>query len=151
MVRDFKTTGSMGAYYDQKFDPNGQVQGYVWSGGELSGRRFNGALIETIYNTKTIGPKIFQTVVEFTTGQQEAWLASVMIERQMIELLWSRVEELGYLAFPQRTNACGDYGGCRFRDACRSSNGFQVDTWLDVNTIHSEWDFMDPDKEESGV
>lgn len=151
MVRDFKTTGSMGEYYDQKFDPNGQIQGYVWAGTQLAGRPFKGALIETIYNTKTKGPEISQTIVEFSSGQQEQWLASLMIERQLIEFMWSRVNELGYLAFPQRTNACGDFGGCRFRDACRSGSGFELNTWLDNNTIHSEWDFMDPDKEESGV
>ncbi len=31
-TRDFKTTGQMGAYYDMKFEPNSQMQGYTFVG-----------------------------------------------------------------------------------------------------------------------
>lgn len=148
VVGDYKTTSRKGKNYEKKFDPNAQIQGYVWAGGELSGRKFEGALIETIYNTKTRGPEITQHFVEYTSGQQEAWLASRMMERSMIHMMWSRVEELGYLAFPQRTNACQDFGGCPFRGACQTGSGWELEQWLQAETIHSEWDFMDPDKEE---
>jgi len=92
-VRDFKTTGQMGPYYDLKFEPNSQMQGYVWSKEELSGKKCDGVLIETLYNTKKKGPEIHQTYKSFSQGQQESWVASVMMERQMIQLMWSRVEK----------------------------------------------------------
>jgi hypothetical protein len=147
-IRDWKTTGYMPQNYDKKFDPNSQVQGYVWAGGQLSGRRFNGALIETVYNTKTKGPQIMQHFVDFSTGQMEQWIVSQMMHEQFIRTAWARIEELGYLAFPQNTGACTSMGLCRFRDACLMGSGREIDSWLESFTIESHWDFMQPDKEE---
>lgn len=149
MVRDFKTTSRMGRTYDQKFDPNGQIQSYVWSGAELSGRKFDGALIETVYNTSTKGPEFFQHYFTYTEGQQEAWMASALIQTSIINSLWSRVDELGYLAFPQNTISCDDFGGCSFREPCKASSAREIESWLENYTIYSHWDFTDPDKEEA--
>jgi predicted RNA-binding Zn-ribbon protein involved in translation (DUF1610 family) len=147
-IRDWKTTGYMPKDYDKKFDPNSQIQGYVWAGTQLSGRRFNGALIETVYNTKTKGPQIMQHYVDFSTGQMEQWIASQMMHEQFIRTAWARVQELGYLAFPQNTAACTSMGLCRFRDACLMGSGREIDSWLESFTIESHWDYMAPDKEE---
>lgn len=147
-VKDFKTTGQMGAYYDLKFEPNSQMQGYVWSKEELSGQECSGALIETLYNTKTKGPEIHQTWKSYSRGQQESWVASLMMERQITQLMWSRVEELGYLAFPQRTQACNDFGGCGYREACLAGGGFELEQWLESYTEYSHWDFANPEGEE---
>lgn len=149
MIRDFKSTSRMGPTYSLKFDPNSQFQGYTWSGEELSGQEFDGALIETVYNTKNEGPEIFQHYVQFSRGQQQSWLASVMIENQLIRSMWARVDELGYLAFPQRTNACGDFGGCGYREACLASSGWEIEQWMENYTMYSHWDFANPDGEES--
>ncbi|MEE8113062.1 MAG: hypothetical protein V3T23_01785 [Nitrososphaerales archaeon] len=146
-VKDFKTTGRMGKKYDLKFEPNSQMQGYVWSKEELSGQPCDGVLVETLYNTKSEGPKIFQTWKSFSVGQQEQWMASLMMEKQMIQLMWSRVEELGYLAFPQRTDACLDFGGCGYREACLSGSAYEIEQYLKNDTIEKEWDFTAPDKE----
>ena len=150
-VRDFKTTRYKGDKYEDKFSPNSQIQGYVWSGGELSGRTFDGALIETVHNTKLKGPEISQFYISFTKGQQEQWIASRMMEHSVIHMYWSRVAELGFLAFPQRTSECSNFGGCGFREACQSSSGREIENWLDNYTIESHWDFTDPGKEESKV
>lgn len=151
MIRDFKTTSRMGKNYAKKFDPNAQMMGYVWAGSELSGRKFDGALIETIYNTKSTGPAIYQHYVTFTPQQIDAWKHSMMIEHQQIRTMWSRVEELGYLAFPQRTSACDDFGGCSFRDACRTSSPFELERWIENYTIESHWDFTDPEGEDAAI
>ena len=74
-------------------------------------------------------------------------MASLMIEKQMVQLMWSRVEELGYLAFPQRTNACEDFGGCGYREACLSGSAFEIEAYLKNDTVEKEWDFTSPDKE----
>lgn len=150
-IRDFKTTGTKGDYYEEKFDPNGQVQGYTWAGGELSGRSFDGALIETVYNTKTRGPEITQHYVNYSKGQQIRWMGSMMMEHSMIRAMYARVPELGFLAFPQRTSACSDFGGCHYRGACRTGSGWELEEWLKSETIESVWDFTNPDGEESTV
>lgn len=147
MIRDFKTTGYKPYNYEDKFDPNAAAQGYVFSAHILSGQDFDGAIFETVYNTKTIKAKISQHYVVYSKGQQEQWLASNMMERSMIQMMWARQEELGYLAFPQRTEACGDFSGCLFRDACRTGGAHELNRWLEQNTVYSEWDFTDPSKE----
>jgi hypothetical protein len=148
-IRDWKTTGYKSKYYEKKFDPSSQIQGYVWAGSNLSGRKFNGALIETVYNTKTKGPEITQHYVDFSSGQMEQWLVSQMMHEQFIRTAWSRIEELGYLAFPQNTDSCTSMGLCPFRDACLMGSGREIDSWLENFTIYSHWDFMNPDEEES--
>lgn len=147
MIRDFKTTGYMAYNYDDKFDPNSALQGYVANATILSGQQFDGAIIETVYNTKSQKPKIIQTYKTYSKGQQEQWLASNMMERSMIQMMWARKDELGYLAFPQRTEACGDFGGCGYRDACRTGGEYELNKWLESNTIYSEWDFANPGME----
>jgi len=149
-IRDWKTTSYMPYHYEKKFDPSSQIQGYVWAGSLLSGRSFDGALIETVYNTKS-KPQIFQHYVNFSKGQQEQWIASQMMHEQFIRTSWARVEELGYLAFPQNTGARTMYAPCPFLEACRMGSGREIEAWLESYTIYSHWDFTDPDKEESDV
>lgn len=150
MIKDFKSTSRMGKGYKKKFNPSSQMQGYKWAGETLSGDEFE-VLVETLYNTKTVGPEIHQHHFTYTKGQQEAWIISLMIERQMIAAMWARVDELGYLAFPQRTQACQDFGGCPYYNLCEEngSSGYQMEKWLENYTIESHWDFADPDAEES--
>ena len=151
IVRDFKSTGRMGKTYPLKFEPNGQLQGYVWAFGELSGKQADGALVETVYTAKGADKKedlISQTFVTFSPGQQEQWIASVMMERQIIQTMFDRANAFGYLAFPQRTNACGDFGGCGYRDACLSGSGFEIEEFLKAETVEHKWDFMNPDGED---
>ena len=151
LIRDWKTTKYKPYNYEDKFDPNNQFLGYTWAADELSGQNFDGVLIETIYNTKTQGPIITSHYASYSEGQIEAWQASMMVERQMLHLMWSRVEELGYLAFPMRTQECGSYGGCRYRECCRSGSAFEIEKWLKDYTIESKWDYTDPSGEESKV
>lgn len=148
-VRDFKTTGRMGKTYASKFDPNNQMTGYVWAGRELSGREFEGVLIEVVYNTKTTGPEIHQFLSSRSEGQVDQWLASLYMEHRFLREMWAAEEELGYLAFPQRTSSCDDFGGCYYREACQTGSAWELEEWLKHNTQYSEWDFTDPDKEES--
>ncbi len=150
-IRDWKTTSYKPYHYETKFDPSSQMMGYVWAGSRLSGRTFRGALIETVFNTKTKGPEISQHYVDFSQGQMEQWIASQMMHEQFIRTAWARVEELGYLAFPQNTDACTAMGVCGFLEACRMGSGREIDSWLDTYTIYSHWDFTDPDGEASDV
>lgn len=148
-IRDFKTTGRMGKTYPLQFDPNNQMTGYVWAGEGLSGRAFEGVLIETVYNTKAAGPEIHQFLSTRSQGQIDQWLGSMFMEHRFLREMWAEADSLGYLAFPQRTSACSDYGGCYYRKACQCDSAWQLEEWLKSETQYSEWDFTEPDKEES--
>jgi hypothetical protein len=146
-VRDFKTTSRMGPRYWDKYSPNHQLSGYVWSGQQLSGRKFGGALVEVLYNTKSEGPIIKQQIITRSPGAIKQWEASMYWEHRFIRQMFAAREEMGFLAFPQRTNHCSQYSGCAFRAACQEDSGKDIETWLENYTIHSHWDFTDPDKE----
>jgi len=147
MVKDFKTTSYKPHNYEDKFDPSNQFFGYTWARAELSGQKCDGAIIETVHNTKTIGPAHSQHYVSYSEGQIEAWTVEQMTERQIIMTMWSRLPELGYLAFPKRTQECSSWGGCPFRGACRGGSAFEIEAWLEARTIESHWDFTDPNEE----
>ena len=144
-VRDFKTTSYKHRYLFQKYEMNSQTQGYYWAGSLLSGRRFDGVLIEQVYNTKRQGPDISQIAIEMSAGAIEQWIASQMMWDSFIRTAYSRVGELGYLAFPQNTEHCTQYGLCKFYGACQESSGKLIDKWLEAFTVEKVWDFTNPD------
>lgn len=147
-VRDFKTTSRMGSGFQDRFDPNNQLTGYVWAAGLLSGgRKVDGAIVEVPYNTKTKGPEIHQFLSTRSTGQIDQFLASQRMERRIIRMMEEATPELGMLAWPMRTAACDDYGGCFFRNACRQDNPRAIERWLSLNTVESTWDFHNPEGE----
>jgi hypothetical protein len=144
-IRDFKTTSRMGRTYAAQFDPNNQIAGYIWAASELSMRDIEGVMIETIYNTKTKGPEFHPLLSTRSEGHIEQWLETVQDEIGDIEAREERD------VWAMRTEACSDYGGCYFRDACQKEYWSSIDDWLLANTTHSVWDFMNPDKEEGVV
>lgn len=144
-IRDFKTTSRMGKGYSLRFDPNNQMTGYVWGAQELSGRNVEGVIVEVVYNTKTKGPDFFPFLSTRTAEQVRQWLRGIVWEIGEIE------RQLSAGVFPMRTEACDDWGGCFFRDACRRDGWASIQMWLESNTVESIWDFMDPGSEEGVV
>jgi hypothetical protein len=134
-VRDFKTTSYMGRTYANKFDPNAQITGYVWATMELSGRRVAGAIIETIYNTKTKGPEHHSFLSTRSQFHIDEWMKDIAAAHSEIE----RAEAQGY--FPKRTSSCDMYGGCIFRTCCSMSSPAAREEWLNNHTVERRWDF----------
>jgi hypothetical protein len=147
-IKDFKTTSYMGSGFARRFDPNHQFSCYTWGGQKLSLRPLEGVQVEVAYNTKTKGPEIHTFLSTRSPGHIDQWLASIEDEYDLWELYMSRTEERGMMAWPMRTTACDSYGGCYFRDACQKEHPAQIESWLEFNTKHSVWDFMNPDAEE---
>jgi hypothetical protein len=139
--RDFKTTARMGSTYADQFDPNNQFTGYTWGSTQLSGREVEGAIVETVYNTKTKGPEIHQHLSNRSAGQVEHWVEEMEDEIASIE------RHIEADVWPKRTTACGDYGGCFFRECCQQEHWHAIETWLKSKTIESHWDFMNPEGE----
>lgn len=140
-VRDFKTTSRMGRTYADNFDPNNQFTGYVWAAQQLSGRKVQGVMVETLYNNKSNVAVFKQFLTTRTPGEIEEWVEETMYEIETAR----RYEEDGI--FPKRTTACSDYGGCFFRDACSKSNWRSRERWLESHTIESHWDPREADEE----
>jgi hypothetical protein len=144
-IRDFKTVSRMGKTYGDQFEPNNQMTGYVWAAQELSGRRVEGVIIDVCYNTKNQGPEFHEFLTTRTPEHIERWLETIESETKEID----RYYEAG--VFPMRTQACHDYGGCYFREACKKSSWPMIERWLEANTVESHWDFMNPEAEEGVV
>lgn len=139
-IRDFKTT-SRKEDFTKKFNPSHQFTGYVWAAQQLSGRRVEGVIIENVYNTKTKGPEFIPTLASRTTADIDHWL-------EWIEHVYDRWEESVEKEFwPMYTSACGDFGGCFFREACNSGSWPTIERFLEQRTVYSEWDPMDQSKE----
>jgi hypothetical protein len=105
---------------------------------QLSGRKVEGVIIETIYNNKTKGPEIHEHLSTRSEGHLQKWLTSVEMEVEHIRLH----EEADF--FPLRTVACDDYGGCMYKEACKKEFDVTALSWLEDNTIEERWDFMNP-------
>jgi len=144
-LRDFKTTSRMGKGYGAKFEPNNQMPGYIWASQRLSNESVEGVTIEVVYNTKLKGPEFFPYLSTRTAWQLENWEEEVGYEIENVRSHFLKG------MFPKRTDACDDYGGCYFREACKRDGWPNIERWLITNTIHSVWDFANPDKEEGTV
>lgn len=135
-IRDFKTTTMMGRTYAFQFDPDHQISGYVWAVRELSGRDVEGALIETVYNTKTKGPEFHDFLVTRSRNAIEEWQQDMRTE------LIDMKRNMDASRFPKRTVACDDYGGCQWREVCLKDSWYTRERLLEASTVHEPWDFM---------
>jgi hypothetical protein len=144
-IRDFKTTSRMGATYGSQFDLSHQFSGYTYAARELSGRKVDGVIVNTIYNTKLKGPEVHEHLVTRKDAELEQWLESIQFEMSLIDQY--EAQDI----WPMRTVACNDYGGCPYQDGCKKGYWSHIDHWLKENTIESIWDFLNPDDEEGDV
>lgn len=143
-VRDFKTVGRKDDW-KAKFNPDHQFSGYVWAAQELSGRRIEGVIVDIVYNIKTKGPEFHPTICSRTSDDLEQWLEWVEFEYDN----WERCKAED--KWPMRTTACGDYGGCFFRQCCNRGNWPSIEQWLEERTVFSYWDPLNPEREEAGL
>ena len=140
-IRDFKTLGRKDDW-KLKFNPNHQFTGYVWAAQQLSGRRIEGVIIDVVYNIKTKGPEFYSVTANRSAADIENWLEWVEYEYDLYE------NQVKTKIWPMKTSACGDYGGCYFRECCNLGSWNSMEKWLLEKTIHSVWDPLNPEREE---
>ena len=138
-VRDFKTTSWYGPSYWNGYEVDHQMTGYWWAAGELSGRTIAGVIVEVMYNNKTKGPEIHSQSFGRNKSHFKAWVSSLSGEIGDFERNLDRLDELGIYAFPQRTTACGNWGGCGYLPACELGGQVAIEDWLEQNTVESRW------------
>lgn len=140
-IRDFKTTSYKPNTDSETYNPDHQMTGYVWAAQQLSGRKIAGVIVDTVYNIKTKGPIFKPVLASRNSADISHWLD--WVEDQYDEWVRRCEEE----RWPMRTTACGDYGGCFFREPCNSGDWSTIERWLKANTVESHWDPLHPEEE----
>jgi hypothetical protein len=139
-VRDFKTTSRMGKTYFNGYEIDHQITGYHWAAEKLSGEPVKGIIVEAMYNTLRQGPEMASRHFMRNESQQLAWMASVTKECEDFQRNFGQLEELGVHAFPQRTTACKNWGGCGWLPACEMGGNAAVQRFIAGNTEERRWD-----------
>ena len=114
-VQDQKTSGAqITPRYFEGFSPDYQMSGYTWAGQIIFSMPVKGVVIDAAY-----------IAVGFTAfGRQPVTRSEKQLEEFRLEVLSyiesaRRCHEAGY--YPMNRTACGNYGGCEFRDICARS------------------------------
>lgn len=147
-IADHKTTGSFANSWLNSWSPNGQIDGYLYSGHLYYGDEFRGVLIDGALVQKT-SIDFRRIPVERQTGMLEQWRWEVIdLIEQIIyyENLLNQIRSSGEAqdtlrTFPKCTTSCTSYyGQCPYLDLCKYTNpeqykgdeipnGFIKDTW----------------------
>ena len=139
-VVDHKTTSQMGAGFFNQFRPNNQMTGYVWGGGELSGKRVGGAFINAICVLKSSPVKFARQITSRTAHEIEEWKVSVVRTCEQIqECKRTGIWEL-------RTIACTMYGKCEFHQVHELPHPTQRLAILDQEYVKDTWDYEGRDE-----
>lgn len=113
VVRDEKTTTSIGAAWADQWDLRSQFMGYVWAC-QQSGLTIDTVCVRGIgiLKTKISLAEAFKT---FPSFKVERWLEQIRRDLWRLRRCWDE----GYWDY-NFADACSAYGGCAFRDLCGS-------------------------------
>lgn len=131
-IMDEKTTTQLGASWGRQFDLRSQFTGYSW-GCRQAGIKVDGVIVRGVSILKT----------KYETQQPVSYRPSWQIDRWYEELLdWTEDMIRAWKTGKWRHNldhACGDFGGCTFRQICMTQPGTEQD-WLETYFERRHWD-----------
>lgn len=132
VVRDEKTTTSVGAAWAEQWDLRSQFLGYVWAC-QQSGLSVDTVSVRGVGILKT---KITQVEAIKTYPQTliDRWYEQLRRDLWRIRRAWDE----GYFDF-NFADACTSYGGCSFRDVCASD---YPERWM-ANYVVRRWNPLD--------
>lgn len=114
-IMDQKTTGgTVGTYYFDQFSPNNQMSGYAWAGQAILKSPVRGVIIDAAQIAVNF-TRFERGITTRTPDQLEEWHEST---RYTISLARSAA---ALDKWPMNLSACGNYGGCPFRQLCSRS------------------------------
>lgn len=133
---DQKTTGStVGPYFFKDFSPDNQFTGYTWAGEAILQSPIKGGIIDAAQIAQGFS-RFERGFVTRTRDQINEWLEDV---HYTIELAQQATKSQH---FPMNRTACGNYGGCPYRELCAvtpslretflRSNYKQVQPWSPI-------------------
>ena len=129
-ICDEKTTTQLGPTWSRQWDLRAQFTGYAWAC-RRAGIRVDGAIVRGVSILKT----------KYDTQEAISYRPEWQIERWHDELLdWISDLIRDWKAGRYRHNldhACGDYGGCAFRQPCSSQD---EQPWLETYFEKRFWD-----------
>lgn len=131
----YKVNGPFRQDYIDSFAPNSQVDGYLYAlhklcqegaYGDHNKTKAGGIWIDAALTHKKIHDGFMIIPIERRMEHLDEWLWTTMTWVDMIEGNIAAAKERSSLdtpymaAFPQNTNSCSNFGGCGYRDFCRS-------------------------------
>lgn len=134
-VLEHKSTSVMGPTYFHQFKPNNQVSGYIWAGGELSGKEVVGAIVNAIGVYKSGATKFAREITSRSQHSIDHWKRNV--QSVCAEIAYHEVT--GH--WPLRTNACTLYGLCEFHSVHVLEHEPEQQKRLEVDYIQDRWDY----------
>lgn len=124
----YRKDGHFQASWIESFDPNSQVEGYIYAGKMKYGDKFKGVLIDGALVHRDVHDGFRFIPVERQMPMLEAWLWNThrrirAIEADLADLQVVQDDAGDFLrAFPQKTEACTIYNGtCPYLDLCKSA------------------------------
>lgn len=132
-VMDQKTTGgTVGTYYFDQFSPNNQMSGYSWAGQAILGSPVRGVIIDAA-----------QIAINFTRFERGITTRSKdQLEEWYDSALWTiklARQATALNQWPMNLSACGNYGGCPFRQLCSRSPAVR-ENYIKSDYNEHNWD-----------
>lgn len=120
----YKKDGPFRESFINSFNPDSQIDGYLYAGKLLYPDTFKGVWIDLALVHKTVHDGFRLLPVNKTFESLDLWLWEAigwvrMINSDLRRLLSSRPEDSYLTAFPRNTEACTSYAGCPYRHICR--------------------------------
>lgn len=84
--RDFKTTSKDQVVFSKGLDPNDQSIRYNVGESLLHGQPIRGIIFEAMYNTKTVGPKIFSVLSTRVKYQLDQWIKEQKLVNRILQI-----------------------------------------------------------------
>ena len=112
---DTKTTkASLTDYYFNQFAPNNQIYAYLWAAKNILGLDVAGFIIDAV-QTGVNFCRFNRAVFKVPSAIIDEWYGDAVHKLSMAEIY----AEQNY--YPADFTACGNYGGCKFREICNET------------------------------
>jgi len=132
-VMDQKTTGgAVGSYFFRNFDLSNQMSGYSWAGSTILSSPIRGVIIDGAQIAVNF-TRFARGITTRTKSQLEEWRKSAAITIHQARQATALNE------FPMNLTACGNYGGCPFRELCSRDPGVR-ENFIKSDYVDHDWD-----------
>lgn len=151
----YKKDGPFRDSFLKSFNPNGQIDGYLYAGFLTYGEKYKGVWIDAALVHQSVRGYRF-IPVEKQFAMVDAWLwetkyyiSEIQLNINSLNVYLNQETSPGYLpAFPRNTESCDLYAGCSYHDVCRfypdptvlidPPQGFVVEKWEPYNELKLE-------------
>lgn len=145
-VMDQKTSGgTVGTYYFNQYSPHNQMSLYSLAGKTILHSPIRGVIIDAAQIAVNF-TRFERGITTRTQDQLDEWLMSALETINTIRHQTERYRDMVTAneknperAFPMNPTACGNYGGCPFREVCSRSPKVR-ESFLKSDYTNHNWD-----------